>query len=201
MEVNCETLGIRCCVGIRAAGVVDGRGAQAAIGVVGDGTNADSPSTASRLTEATGCVDNTSGWLGKGQNISTSSGTHWAGVIFVHIPPADPTKIPTFCTDLGTSISQGKCFVADGPTACPITWLLNNGFGPDNPATNAESAARQAAVWYFSGALTVNSRSGLRTHAADHRGRAEPLCAARVRAGDDAGTGQRDQLPAGRRGA
>ncbi len=132
-------------------------GAQAEVGGTGDGGNVGSPSPDQTLADATGCVDSSSTWYGKGQNISTNSGTHWAGVIFVHIPPADPTKIPTFCTDLGTSISQGKCFVADGPTACPITWLLNNGYGPDNPATDAESAARQAAVWHFSDGLVVNT--------------------------------------------
>lgn len=133
-------------------------GVQAEVGGNGDGGPAGLPSPdQTTLVDATGCVDTSSTWYGKGQNISTNSGTHWAGVIYVHIPPADPTKIPTFCTDLGTSISQGKCFVADGPTACPITWLLNNGYGPDDPATNAESAARQAAVWYFSDGLLVNS--------------------------------------------
>ncbi len=133
-------------------------GVQAEVGGTGDGAPAGSPSPdQTTLVDATGCVDTSSTWYGKGQNISTNSGTHWAGVIYVHIPPADPTKIPTFCTDLGTTISQGKCFVADGPTACPITWLLNNGYGPNDPATNAESAARQAAVWYFSDGLLVNS--------------------------------------------
>ncbi len=126
--------------------------------VVTDGLSGASLELQSRSPDvATGCVDNTSNWLGRGQNVSTNSGSHWAGVIFVHIPPGSSAMIPTFCTDLRTSIGGGACFVADGPTACPITWLLNNGYGPDNPATNAESAARQAAVWHFSDLLTVNS--------------------------------------------
>ncbi|MFZ2362347.1 MAG: SdrD B-like domain-containing protein [Anaerolineae bacterium] len=125
--------------------------------VPGDGIASGSPQVEQTLADATGCVDSTSNWLGQGQNVSTNSGTHWAGVIFVHIPPGDPAMTPTFCTDLGTTIGQGKCFVADGPTACPITWLLNNGYGPGNPASNAEAAARQAAVWHFSDALVVSS--------------------------------------------
>ena len=94
---------------------------------------------------------------GPGQNISTSSGTHWAGVIHVNIPPNSAPEIPTFCTDLTTTIHAGDCFQTAGATACPITWLLNNGYGPSDSLANAEAAARQAAVWYYSDGMTVNS--------------------------------------------
>lgn len=110
-------------------------GVQAEPVVPTDRAPVSAPSPDQTLIDPTGCVDSSSTWLGKGQTISTNSGNHWAGVIFVHIPPTDPAKIPTFCTDLGTSIGQGQCFVAAGPTACPVTWLLNNGYGPNDAAT------------------------------------------------------------------
>ena len=107
--------------------------------------------------DATGCVDSDHA-TGPGQNITTSSNvTHWAGVIHVNIPPNSAPEIPTFCTDLTTSISAGKCFQTAGATACPITWLLNNGYGPSDSLASAEAAARQAAVWYYSDGMTVNS--------------------------------------------
>lgn len=105
---------------------------------------------------ATGCVDSDHA-TGPGQNISTSSGTHWAGVIHVNIPPYSTPEIPTFCTDLTTTIHAGDCFQTAGATACPITWLLNNGYGPSDALSNAEAAARQAAVWYFSDGMSVQT--------------------------------------------
>ena len=106
--------------------------------------------------DATGCVDSDHA-TGPGQNVSSSSGTHWAGVIHVNIPPNSAPEIPTFCTDLTTNIHAGDCFQTAGATACPITWLLNNGYGPSDSLTNAEAAARQAAVWFYSDGMTVNT--------------------------------------------
>ena len=105
--------------------------------------------------DATGCTATGSGWYGPGQTVSTNTGDHLAVVISVNIPQGNTTPIPTFCTDLVTSIGPGSCFQAAGPTSCPISWLLNNGYGPASNLTNAEAAARQAAVWYFSDGLTV----------------------------------------------
>ena len=115
------------------------------------------PGRSTRAPEdATGCVDSNNA-TGPGQNVSTSSGTHWAGVIHVNIPPNSAPEIPTFCTDLTTNIHAGDCFQTAGATACPITWLLNNGYGPSDSLASAEAAARQAAVWYYSDGMTVNS--------------------------------------------
>ncbi len=101
--------------------------------------------------DATGCTATGSGWYGPGQTVSTNTGDHLAVVISVNIPQGNTTPIPTFCTDLVTSIGPGSCFQAAGPTSCPISWLLNNGYGPASNLTNAEAAARQAAVWYLLG--------------------------------------------------
>ena len=125
-------------------------------GPVGMAASAQSSPLAT-MADATGCVATGGGWYGPGQSVSTNSGNHVAAVISVHIPAGNPTVTPTFCTDLVTGIGAGACFQAAGPTACPITWLMNNGYGPAAGLTNAEAAARQAAIWNFSDNLTVNS--------------------------------------------
>ncbi len=106
---------------------------------------------------ATGCLP-TYNVTGPGQNIYDTGGDmHWAGVIYAQIPPGSATRTPTYCTDLISPIGAGDCFQTDGPTACPITWLLNNGYGPSSSISDAESAARQAAVWYYSDGIVVRS--------------------------------------------
>ncbi len=86
-------------------------------------------------------------------------------------PAQQRARIPTFCTDLTTSISAGKCFQTAGATACPITWLLNNGYGPSDSLASAEAAARQAAVWYYSDGMTVNSGDPVYGRTQDHNRR------------------------------
>jgi len=71
--------------------------------------------------------------------------------------------VPTLCTDIRHSVSNGNTFVtSDESMACPVRWLLLNypprlsGYTPwpdhDDALSNMgqEMAARQAAVWYFS---------------------------------------------------
>lgn len=107
--------------------------------------------------DATGCVDSDH-TTGPGQNVyDVNNVRHWAGVIYVNIPPYSAPEIPTFCTDLTTTIHGGDCFQTAGSTACPITWLLNNGYEPSSSLSNAEAAARQAAVWYFSDGFDVRT--------------------------------------------
>jgi hypothetical protein len=136
-------------------------GAEASVIIDVDGPAGTSPSApfsplAAAVT-ATGCVDGTNSWVGPGQTIGTNYGNKSAYVIYAHIPSTNSSKTPTFCTDLVTGIGKGVCFQAAGPTACPITWLLNNGYGPASSLSNAEAAARQAAVWYFSDGLRVKA--------------------------------------------
>ena len=75
----------------------------------------------------------------------------FAGVIFATIN--GQPNVPTFCINLLNHISVGDCFNTGGATTPQITWLLNHGYGPDNTLSDAENAARQAAVWYFSDSL------------------------------------------------
>ncbi|MCK6553132.1 Cys-Gln thioester bond-forming surface protein [Candidatus Binatia bacterium] len=104
---------------------------------------------------------------GRGEGVSgTLNGSPhsagFAGVIRATINGVP--NVPTFCINLLNPISVGDCFNAGGPTSPHVTWLLNHGYGPDDnvPGTtaekNAENAARQAAVWYFSdGFITTDS--------------------------------------------
>lgn len=104
---------------------------------------------------------------GRGEGVSgTLNGSPhsagFAGVIRATIN--GQLNVPSFCINLLNPINVGDCFNTGGPTSPQVTWLLNHGYGPDDnvPGTtaqkNAENAARQAAVWYFSdGFITTDS--------------------------------------------
>ena len=65
--------------------------------------------------------------------------------------------VPTFCTDLRHHVSAGNTFVtSDEVMACEIRWLLLH-YPPLLSGSNAEMAARQAAVWHFSDGFIPDS--------------------------------------------
>lgn len=62
----------------------------------------------------------------------------------------DGTNYPVFCTDLTHRVSNGNTFVATAEVQdCRIKYLMFN-YPPSFNITNAEAAARQAAVWHYS---------------------------------------------------
>jgi hypothetical protein len=93
----------------------------------------------------------------------TPKAVGFGGVIFATIN--GQPNIPTFCINLLNPIAVGDCFNTGGPTSPQITWLLNHGYGPDNSQTNAENAARQAAVWYFSDSFITTDGHAARVQA------------------------------------
>jgi len=107
------------------------------------------PGTATGELTGTGRGEAVSGTLNGAAHTANFSGV-------IHATVNAQPNVPAFCVNLLNAISVGDCFNTGGATSPQITWLLNHGYGPDDnvPGTtaqkNAENAARQAAVWYFS---------------------------------------------------
>gem|GEM_PF-1874122 len=146
------------CLSLFAVTAAEARYANPAAGG-GGSTSTPALTSSTSSTAGTGCLLYPAELLGPGQSIETvEKGTILdAKVVYAHVPLTSTVKTPTFCTDLTTSIDAGSCFQPAGATACPITWLLNNGYGPSADLTDEEAAARQAAIWYFSDNLHVKS--------------------------------------------
>ncbi|RME43269.1 MAG: hypothetical protein D6796_13350, partial [Caldilineae bacterium] len=87
--------------------------------------------------------------------------TFWAGVIKMKELDSggNPTgsDIPVFCTDLAHTTHKGVEYEISNLTMdCRILYILNK-YPPSEPGlTNAEAAARQAAVWYYSDGFVID---------------------------------------------
>ncbi len=85
-----------------------------------------------------------------GENVSYSGGT-------MKFELSSGGIVPTFCTDIRHHVSTGNTFVtSDEVMACEIRWLLLH-YPPLLSGSNAEMAARQAAVWHFSDGFIPDS--------------------------------------------
>ena len=87
--------------------------------------------------------------------------TFWAGVIKMKEIDGDGNPfgadIPVFCTDLAHTTTKGVEYEVSNLTMdCRILYILNK-YPPSEPGlTNAEAAARQAAVWHYSDGFVID---------------------------------------------
>jgi len=93
----------------------------------------------------------------KGTKVKTSDGDHWAGTF--RLDWNGSYIVPVFCFDLQHGTDSGECYAEDGPTVPSVTWLLSNGYGPDDATTDNEAAAYQAAVWHYTDGVDLYSGS------------------------------------------
>ena len=112
------------------------------------------------------------GSIGSGAGCPTPSGTHnvgWAGTFNIQIDGGPATL--AYCVDLTHPIGAGDCEpqVPSG-YPCEVTYVLNtyypHGAVPSGLTTAEESAAVQAAIWYFTDCYGVSGPSNVATRAA-----------------------------------
>jgi hypothetical protein len=124
----------------------------------------------------TGCLSGTDSGETINGNIGGTPHNPWAGVLLVTI--GSQKNVPAFCIDLVNSIRLGDCFNSGGPTSPQVTYILNK-YPPlsGNVLTDAEAAARQAAVWWYTDNFTTTSPSAVRTRAIQIIGDTDANCA------------------------
>lgn len=130
-------------------------------------------------------VTGTMSGTGSGATISTNSGSHWAGLIYLAVDGGG--SVTTYCIDLNTMTSGGVPYSeadwSEGtvPNLGMVTWVLRHGYPtvstdtllaainltrePDlaSLSVNDAAAGTQAAVWHFtdSSSLTGSNPDGV----------------------------------------